>query len=513
MQIAFRTDSSSQIGIGHLVRCLVLADEFKRLGHHCTFICHYFPGHQGAMVEDHGHRLVLLPPIGGPTDSSGIKVYAERDSEETRSALVSQKPNWLVCDHYGIDERWETALRGTAGRILVIDDLADRRHDCDALIDQNLFPDMNERYSDRVGSGTLLMLGPKYALLRGEFAARRRNLDRRFNQPPRLFVGFGGADPANATERVVCALLGAFGDTLEMVVVAGPANSRFDHLHVLWERNTNIRLCRSIKRMADCLAEVDLAIGGGGLRALERCALGLPSLIYAIADNQILPSKTLAGMGAARYMGTIEKLDTDELITTVRRFAADGQARASISRAGMEVVDGAGVDRVITKLSSWFHQNIQMRQDITLRPAELSDADTLLEWRNDPKTRSASKNTGIITREEHLQWLEKTIKNKRRKLLIAEERGIPVGTVRAEYSGDAWEVSWTVSPRVRGRGIGQRMVALLSSQLVDAISAEVKTGNHASARIAEKAGMKLIYEKDGIMFFRREPILNEEGNT
>lgn len=351
MQIAFRTDSSSQIGIGHLARCLVLADEFERLGHHCTFICRDLSGHQGAMAAKHCHRLILLPPPDGSADSSGSKAYPDRDSEETRSALAMQKPDWLICDHYDIDARWEAALRGTAGRILVIDDLADRRHDCDALIDQNLFPDIQERYIDRVGSDTLLMLGPEYALLRSEFAARRAKLNRRFDQPPRLFVGFGGADPANATEKVVAALLEALGETLEMVVVAGPANLHFERLHMLYGSKQNIQLHRSMERMADCLAEVDFAIGGGGVSALERCALGLPSLIYAIADNQVIPSETLSGMGAACYLGKIENLDVGELVAAVRRLATDKPTRARISLAGMELVDGLGTSRVIKMLS------------------------------------------------------------------------------------------------------------------------------------------------------------------
>lgn len=351
MHIAFRTDSSSQIGIGHLIRCLVLADEFERLGHHCTFICRDLPGHQGAMCVKQGHRLVLLPPIVGSADSSGIEAHPDRDSEETRSALAVQKPDWLVCDHYGIGERWEAALHDTVNRILVIDDLADRRHDCDALIDQNLFPDIRERYSDRVGPGTLLMLGPEYALLRREFAVTRAKLNRRFEGPPRLFVGFGGADPANATEQVLAVLLTAFEETLAIVVVAGPANPHFGRLQRLCKNKQNIQLHRSMERMADCLAQADLAIGGGGVSALERCALGLPSLLYTIAENQIIPSQTLSRMGAARYMGTIENLNADELVKVVGQLAANAEARANISQVGMGLVDAAGSSRVAAILS------------------------------------------------------------------------------------------------------------------------------------------------------------------
>lgn len=347
MQIVFRTDSSSRIGIGHLVRSLVLADELKRHGHRCIFVCRDLTGHQGKIAKKHGHRLALLPVLGGPTDSSDLKEHLDQDVEETCVILAEEKPDWLVCDHYGIDEQWESSLRGKTKHILVIDDMADRRHDCDVLIDQNLFPDINERYNGWVNLGTLLLGGPEYALLRSEFAATRAKMERTFGLHPRLFVCFGGADPANATERVVSVLLATFGESLPLEVVAGPSNPHFNRLRILCENKKNIRLHRQVDHIADCLAGTDLAIGGGGVSALERCALGVPSLIYAIAGNQISPSQSLAAAGAVRYLGIIEKLDAETLATSVAQLVTDAHARAVLSRIGMKLVDGLGASRVV----------------------------------------------------------------------------------------------------------------------------------------------------------------------
>jgi len=147
-----------------------------------------------------------------------------------------------------------------------------------------------------------------------------------------------------------------------------------------------------------------------------------------------------------------------------------------------------------------------MNETITLRPATMEDADTLLEWRNDPDTRKASHNTAEVQRSDHVSWLSRTLGNPDRRLYVAEGNGEPVGTVRADFSDGVWELSWTVSPRARGRGVAKRMVALLANEIPEPIRAEVKTGNTSSARIAEHAGMVFQREIDGILHYKREAL-------
>ena len=138
-----------------------------------------------------------------------------------------------------------------------------------------------------------------------------------------------------------------------------------------------------------------------------------------------------------------------------------------------------------------------------LRQVTIKDADLLLEWRNDPQTRIASHNTAEVKIDEHISWLTRVLNNQNRRLLIAEEDGVPVGTVRADYSDGVYELSWTVAPNARGRGVGKRMVALLAKQITEPIRAEVKVGNEASGRIAEHAGMKYEREDNGVLYYRR----------
>jgi RimJ/RimL family protein N-acetyltransferase len=135
----------------------------------------------------------------------------------------------------------------------------------------------------------------------------------------------------------------------------------------------------------------------------------------------------------------------------------------------------------------------------------MADSEILLAWRNDPATRGASHDESEVTIEQHERWLEAVLRDPNRLLYIAERDGAPVGTVRADFdpSDESHELSWTVSPGARAHGLGKEMVGVLANQIAGAIRAEVKVGNVASARIAEHCGMKLEYERDRVMFYRR----------
>ena len=144
-----------------------------------------------------------------------------------------------------------------------------------------------------------------------------------------------------------------------------------------------------------------------------------------------------------------------------------------------------------------------MSNDIKLRPVKISDADLLLAWRNDPGTRSASHNTGEVSIENHIAWLSKTLENPNRRLLIAEKAGVPVGTVRADFGDDVWELSWTTASNARGQGVAKGMVKLLVQQMSEPIRAEIKPENIPSIRVAENAGMTFNREVDGVAHYSR----------
>ena len=143
---------------------------------------------------------------------------------------------------------------------------------------------------------------------------------------------------------------------------------------------------------------------------------------------------------------------------------------------------------------------------VVLRPASPSDIDALYRWRMDPDTRAASLSTSAIPFEAHRAWLLDLLADSTRRLFVAECDGIPVGTIRADLRDEISELSWTVAPEHRGRGIGTQMVVLMAASISGPIEAVVKAGNPASVRIAEAAGMRLRSNSDGLLRFFRGPI-------
>src|ERR1700722_12010817 len=167
MNVAFRVDASSEIGDGHFFRCLTLADALHKCGWQIRFVSRNLPDEMSSMLADRGFAL------------SRLGTSPAEDAADTIRALSGSSWEWLIVDHYALDARWEAELRQCVESIAVIDDLADRAHDCDLLLDQNLYTDADRRYAGRVPARCRLMLGPIYALLREEFRAARRRIKSR----------------------------------------------------------------------------------------------------------------------------------------------------------------------------------------------------------------------------------------------------------------------------------------------------------------------------------------------
>lgn len=357
MKIAFRTDASLQIGTGHVMRCLTLADALRARGGQSTFICRPHAGHLLDLIRQRGHiALALAPsdvgftPPSAPAHARWLGTDWASDAAQTRKALGDQAVDWLVVDHYALDRRWELALRPLAGRTLVIDDLADRSHTCDVLLDQNLGRAAHD-YCDLLPPSTPTLIGPQFALLRAEFAQwRERSLHRRaLGQINHLLITMGGVDQGNATGQVLEALKACVLPAhLQITVVMGPhapwlAPVQAQAAAMPW----STRVLVGVNNMAQLMADSDLAIGAAGSTSWERCCLGLPCILLVLADNQREAAAALVALQAAVCLD-----EPPQWAGGLKAFfeQADALRLRMLSTQSAALCDGNGTDAVSNQL-------------------------------------------------------------------------------------------------------------------------------------------------------------------
>ncbi len=348
--IVFRVDASDQIGTGHLMRCLALANALKKSGLEVMFVCRHIQSYLQQIIINQGHELVLLDnAVNGETDdlvhSSWLGTSQTNDAGDTLSALGDREIDWLIVDHYGIDHRWESALRYKVKKIMVIDDIADRRHDCDALLDQNFYVGMDARYIGKVPVHCQLLLGPSYALLRDEFRQLREQVKPRSGLVRSMLVFFGGVDAENYTARAIDALVNIGDNKLDVDVVIGAQHPhREDILTTCADHGF---ICHvQTNRMAELMAAADLAVGAGGATTWERCCLGLPAIVVSLADNQIDIAKELDMYGACTYLGKAKDISVREIHNKIMEMLSFPDRLIALSEKAYSLVDGLGVDRV-----------------------------------------------------------------------------------------------------------------------------------------------------------------------
>ena len=368
MKVTFRADASLQMGSGHVMRCLTLADALKAHGADCQFISREHPGHLLEVIRQRGYKVnSLVAPVQSaqeaiknivkqglslqqePVHSAWLGSTWQADAQETAAILASLQPDWLVVDHYALDQRWEEALAPYYRKLLVIDDLADRPHRCDLLLDQNL-GSQPEHYAPLVPVHCQVLAGPHYALLRPEFAALRPySLQRRQAQPTlrQLLITMGGVDQPNATGQVLqalktCALPAGCRITVVMGLTAPwLQNVRELAAQMPWPTEVVVNVSDMARRMADS----DLAIGAAGSTSWERCCLGLPTLMVVLAVNQQPGALALEAAHAAGLIGNVGDIATQLPLVVSELIDSDFQMRMGL--AASAIADGQGIERLL----------------------------------------------------------------------------------------------------------------------------------------------------------------------
>ena len=336
MKVIFRVDASLEMGIGHVMRCLTLANELKQQNHEIIFICRELTGNHILLIK----YPVLVLPKNDNFQSDGLYlnwlgVTQEQDAEQTIK-VIPKNIDLLIVDSYALDEIWHKQLKPYTKKIMVIDDLADRQFDCNVLLNQNLGTQI-EDYKDKVLNNCELLLGCDYALLRPEFPnLREKALIKRKNTKviKNILISMGGSDITNKTYDI----LQEVSDDLNIVVILGGISPHNKMIKNYAKSRKNVKVVVDADNISRLMFDADLAIGAGGSTSWERCCLGLPTLLYVLAENQRKIAGNLEELGAVKIV--------DNLKVNLQNILNNFSFWQIMSEKAQTVCDGIGVKRI-----------------------------------------------------------------------------------------------------------------------------------------------------------------------
>lgn len=349
MRVGIRADASIEIGSGHVMRSLTLAERLRRRGADVRFVCREHEGNLCDYIYRLGFPVYRLPApeerMGRKANGAGYETWLGEswllDVAQTEASLSVDdgELDWLIIDHYAIDSRWEKKARTFAKRIFVIDDLANRTHDCDVLLDQNLFDRMEQRYEGLVPNTCVKLLGPQYALLREEFQLARTKARVREGSIRNVLIFFGGTDPTGETLKTLKAIARLDMTEIAFDVVVGGTNEQRDHIEQFCASHNHFRFHCQIDYMSRLMLQADLALGAGGSTTWERCCLGLPSVTLTTADNQVEITKTVAKFGATFYLGHYNEISEQAWHDCLEQLRQNPKLVAGMSSTGRMLMD------------------------------------------------------------------------------------------------------------------------------------------------------------------------------
>lgn len=514
MNIIFRADASLEIGSGHIMRCLTLADALKEQGATCTFICREHQGNLISLIKDKGQQALSLPVSSSENNTQEfisnerklahadwLGVTQEEDAQQTlavlKDCLAANNKNiennknkekifdWLVVDHYALDITWEKLVKPIANKILVIDDLADREHLADILLDQNLGKSPSD-YQQLVPENCALLLGPEYALLQPEYAELRPRTPPRQAPIKNILIYFGGSDKQDLTGLATQACLQLNKPEIQLNVVMGSSYQYKSKLEELVQQHTCIQLHQNLPSLAPLMVQADLAIGAGGSTSWERCCLGLPAIIVTVAENQVPIAKELHQQKLVNWLGNIAEINIHSFKNLISNILNNNINIEDWSKRCFNLTKALGVN----KLSGYLLLNQEV--ELQVRLANLDDEKLLLDWVNDPETQKNSFNTLFITPEQHRQWFYQKLRQPNNcKLYIVEtDKNLPIGQVRFDWQEDkqAWQINYLLAPAARKNRLASKVLKTALEQLrkkseQQLVIGEVKQSNLPSQKV------------------------------
>ncbi|MFT5163269.1 MAG: UDP-2,4-diacetamido-2,4,6-trideoxy-beta-L-altropyranose hydrolase [Alteromonadaceae bacterium] len=496
--VVFRADASADIGGGHVYRCLTLAAELvkslSKMPSKIHFICREETGHLAKLIEQNGFTVSMLPAT--------LPFNQTQDASLCREVLyqLDEMISWVIIDHYQLDTQWEAMISAQTPQLAVIDDLANRPHHCDLLFDQSLGR-VTEHYQPWLTPRCkTIIVGATHALLRPQFiAARQTAQNTRANTQiiGSILIAMGATDPGNATQTVLEQLTVTFGKQAPTIhiVLAGIAKHLGQVKSQIKNRVANspldVKLHIDVTDMAGLLLQCDMAVAAAGTSLLERCCLGLPTVLVCLADNQAHIAKA-----AEASQSVIAVLDQSQLTTKLGGIVKDfikhslndmGNYQALAKRA-FDTCNGSGA----AYLTSQLQQHSQTRSPLYLQAVDAGDMDLLYQWQLAPKTRQYSRHPEPPTLQQHQLWFSRVMNNKDILFYLLKQGQQSCGYIRLDNKTvddiNGYEVSIALAPNCYGKGLGHQAL-LLTQQLYcnDSLLAYIEPQNQPSLKAFAKA--------------------------
>ncbi|MFB5085877.1 UDP-2,4-diacetamido-2,4,6-trideoxy-beta-L-altropyranose hydrolase [Psychrobacillus sp. PGGUH221] len=324
-KVVIRTDASIEIGSGHVMRCLTIAHQLKK---HDIDVCFMMREVPGNLID-----YVVTQGFSNITSLESADLY--------------------IIDHYGIDEVWEKKLQAYTNKIMVIDDLANRPHNCDLLLDQNVVPQFETRYEGLVPVHCVQLLGPSYLIMRDEFIKSRQNMPDRTGKVKNLLIFMGGTDPTDETLKILSALQETTMNLETIHIVVGNGNVHKEHIQAICAERGFYYHCQ-IDYMAELMLQVDFCIGAGGSTTWERCYVGLPSSSTIVADNQRIATEYAARLGAVWNIGWHENITVATYIELLNKLSEDTSFLKQMSDKGLQLTASKG------QPNPWLYEILEM---------------------------------------------------------------------------------------------------------------------------------------------------------
>jgi UDP-2,4-diacetamido-2,4,6-trideoxy-beta-L-altropyranose hydrolase len=526
MHIAFRVDSSTIIGYGHVMRCLTLAHalahELKTMPQKnvddnllISFLCRDHQGHINQLILDAHFNLLQLPPVEQKINAKDSDSWLGTNHKKDALQCITQIKilpiiDLLIVDHYAIDHHWHTFMRSYYQKLLVIDDLANRKLACDFLLDQT-FNRNEESYQDIVPEDCQFLLGQSYILLRNEFlllrtpAQRRRkarvNADDRGLSSTNILITMGGTDPGNLSQLALLAInkVVEARPKITVNVVISSQSIHLTALTIFCDEHPWVNLIIDSQNMANLMLSADIAIGASGGTAWERCCLGLPCLTTVNAENQKLIANNLAQADAIINLGWYQDININTVVSAINNLLDNENIYKKMSDSCFSICDGNGANRVAAKVAKHL---LTIPKEIIFHAAKADDCELIYGWQSNKNIRKYFINPKTPSWQEHMQWYNTCLLDPKRILyLLHNDQGNSVGLLRLDQLTKnkcntdipTYEISIIIAPDYQGKGLAVSTLTNLSQLKQNATyMATIHNKNSQSQKAFTKAGFKKV---------------------